>query len=355
MNSCRSLLKKQNKLLFTKNLSLTPKSFINNKQNILINKKYFSSSFLPNVEKINNYNYNNHPNDNNIVKKFFNNHKLAVTSGKFPDLQTPIHPRIMEEKESEAKFENYAFPHRVWSKEETENIKLTHVKQQNFIDWAAYFTVKILKNGWDLTTGYTFGRQLGLFKYTKNGWMLRIIFLETIAGVPGMMFALVRHLNSLRNMKRDHGWINTLLSEAENERMHLLVSLHLYKPSKIFRYMVIMAQGIYANFLFLMYLISPTYCHRLTGYLEEEAVKTYTIFLKDVDDGKYPEFLQKCDTKIAKGYWGLNDNATWRDVYAQIRADEANHRDVNHTLAPLSTLPNASNPFRNEHLTKNQM
>ena len=33
---------------------------------------------------------------------------------------------------------------------------------------------------------------------------------------------MIRHLHSLRRMKRDHGWIHTLLEEAENERMHLL-------------------------------------------------------------------------------------------------------------------------------------
>ena len=39
----------------------------------------------------------------------------------------------------------------------------------------------------------------------------RICFLETIAGVPGMVAAMVRHLDSLRKMRRDHGWIHTLL------------------------------------------------------------------------------------------------------------------------------------------------
>ena len=37
------------------------------------------------------------------------------------------------------------------------------------------------------------------------------MFLETVAGVPGMVGAMVRHLRSLRHMDRDHGWIHTLL------------------------------------------------------------------------------------------------------------------------------------------------
>ena len=45
----------------------------------------------------------------------------------------------------------------------------------------------------------------------------RIIMLETIAGVPGMVAAMVRHFNSLRRMTRDHGWIHTLLGIVLNK------------------------------------------------------------------------------------------------------------------------------------------
>lgn len=37
-----------------------------------------------------------------------------------------------------------------------------------------------------------------------------------------MVGGMLRHLNSLRRMKRDNGWIETLLEESYNERMHLL-------------------------------------------------------------------------------------------------------------------------------------
>ena len=53
--------------------------------------------------------------------------------------------------------------------------------------------------------GYSFGR------VDERGWLTRIAFLETVAGVPGMVGAMIRHLNSLRRMERDHGWIHTLL------------------------------------------------------------------------------------------------------------------------------------------------
>ena len=60
---------------------------------------------------------------------------------------------------------------------------------------------------------------------------------------PGMIAAMTRHLKSLRYMQRDHGWIHTLLEEAENERMHLLTAMVLRNPGPIFKASVIGTQG----------------------------------------------------------------------------------------------------------------
>lgn len=62
------------------------------------------------------------------------------------------------------------------------------------------------------------------------------------AGVPGMVGGMLRHMRSLRTMKRDHGWIHTLLEEAENERMHLLTFLQLREPGPLMRLMVLFGQ-----------------------------------------------------------------------------------------------------------------
>lgn len=35
---------------------------------------------------------------------------------------------------------------------------------------------------------------------TESQWMIRILFLETIAGVPGFTAAMIRHLRGLRLM-----------------------------------------------------------------------------------------------------------------------------------------------------------
>ena len=124
-------------------------------------------------------------------------------------------------------------------------------------------------------------------------WLMRILFLETIAGVPGFTAAMIRHLRSLRIMKRDGGWIHMLLEEAENERsklvipclhysrginyrplVHLMTFMTLKEPSIWFRALILGAQGVFANAFFFSYLISPRTCHRFVGVLEEEA--TYT-------------------------------------------------------------------------------
>ena len=60
----------------------------------------------------------------------------------------------------------------------------------------------------------------------------RAVVLETVAGVPGMVAGMWSHLSSLRKMKQDDkGCIRTLLDEAENERMHLMIFLEIAKPS----------------------------------------------------------------------------------------------------------------------------
>lgn len=38
--------------------------------------------------------------------------------------------------------------------------------------------------------------------------------------------------------------------------------------------------GVFVNLFFIAYILSPRFCHRFVGYLEEEAVKTYTYCLK---------------------------------------------------------------------------
>ena len=83
-----------------------------------------------------------------------------------------------------------------------------------------------------------------------------------LPGVPGFAAAMIRHLHSLRRMQRDHGWIHTLLEEAENERMHLMTFLSLRHPGPFFRFSVLFTQYVFTALFSMAYLISPRFCHR---------------------------------------------------------------------------------------------
>ncbi|XP_033624965.1 alternative oxidase, mitochondrial-like isoform X2 [Asterias rubens] len=231
----------------------------------------------------------------------------------------------------------YLLPHPIWSEREVQGVEVTHKKPEGFVDWFAYSCVQTMRFSFDLISGYKRGVR------SESKWLIRIIFLETVAGVPGMVAAMTRHLRSLRKLQRDHGWIHTLLEEAENERMHLMTALELRKPGKLFMFGVLLTQGISVNLFFFAYLCSPRFCHRFVGYLEEEAVITYTKLIKDLDDGKLKVWGNMAAPDLAVRYWKLKPDALMRDMMLAIRADEAHHREVNHSLSDLKS--DDSNPF----------
>lgn len=158
----------------------------------------------------------------------------------------------------------------------------------------------------------------------------RAVVLETVAAVPGMVGGVLQHLRSLRRMEGDRGRIRILLDEAENERMHLMTFVHIAQPSRLERLLILLAQGGFFNLYFLLYMISRKTAHRLVGYLEEEAVHSYTEYLAGVDNGTYANVPAP---GVAIDYWNLAPDARLRDVILAVRADEARHREVNHELA----------------------
>ena len=158
----------------------------------------------------------------------------------------------------------------------------------------------------------------------------RAVVLETVAAVPGMVGATLTHLKCLRRMESDKGWIKTLMDEAENERMHLMTFIEVAKPTLFERFVVVAAQWVFYLFFFGLYLVSSKTAHRVVGYFEEEAVISYTHYLKEIDEGRSANVPAPA---IARHYWKLADTATLRDVVLVVRADEAHHRDVNHGFA----------------------
>lgn len=179
---------------------------------------------------------------------------------------------------------------------------------------------------------------LGLTKFLRlmadtffaNRYGHRAVVLETVAAVPGMVAGTLQHLKAIRRMQADGGWIRQLLDEAENERMHLMTFIQIANPSAFERVLIVLAQGIFYNLFFVLYLISAKTAHRLVGYFEEEAVYSYSEYLAGVDNGKYENVPAP---QLAIDYWKLAPTARLRDVILAVRDDEAVHRDVNHQFA----------------------
>mmetsp|Transcript_25458 Transcript_25458/g.37542 ORF Transcript_25458/g.37542 Transcript_25458/m.37542 type:complete len:335 (-) Transcript_25458:105-1109(-) len=178
----------------------------------------------------------------------------------------------------------------------------------------------------------------------------RLIILESVAGVPGFVAAGFRHFRSLRTLERDHGWISTLLEEAENERMHLLVCLHMFEASYLTRALVVAAQLCLTPLLMGVYLVKPSAMHRFVGYLEETACHTYVSIIEQAQvPGTHLNDAWKDlpAPDIAKGYWKLQPDAKFLDVLMCMCADETHHRDVNHTFADMKS--DDPNPFVEKH------
>ncbi|OQS00021.1 alternative oxidase, mitochondrial precursor [Thraustotheca clavata] len=234
-------------------------------------------------------------------------------------------------------------PHEIYTPQDLD-VKRTHRDPVEMHAKVALAAIRAMRWGFDFVSRYK--GPGGDMK--AQDWINRALFLETVAGVPGMVAGMARHLRSLRTMKRDQGWIHTLLEEAENERMHLLIFLNMKSPGPLFRILVLGAQGVFFNMFFLAYLTSPKTCHRFVGYLEEEAVHTYTSLVQDIEEGHVDGWKTDIAPSIARKYYKLSDNATILDMIKCIRADEANHRDVNHTFADLEWKTDV-NPFLFKH------
>mmetsp|Transcript_1575 Transcript_1575/g.2184 ORF Transcript_1575/g.2184 Transcript_1575/m.2184 type:complete len:207 (+) Transcript_1575:72-692(+) len=179
---------------------------------------------------------------------------------------------------------SYRMAHPIYSQKTVEEIKYTHKEPTAVKDHIALNMIRFSRKAFDMVSGYDPD------KLDERGWMNRVIFLETVAGVPGMIGGMQRHLRSLRTLERDHGWIHHLLQEAENERMHLFFFLKLRNPGILYRLLIALGQGFFFNAYFLAYMITPASCHRYVGYLEEEAVHTYTVLLEQMDKGNLPHW-----------------------------------------------------------------
>jgi hypothetical protein len=237
----------------------------------------------------------------------------------------------------------------VWTTEEVADRMKTETQKHTPVEFSDYVMKGLMS-----TLYHTFNFITG-YKHvdpTPGSIVWRLIILESVAGVPGFLGAGFRHFYSLRTLQHDHGMIFTLLEEAENERMHLLTCMEMFKASFVTRSLVIAAQMSMTPVLALTYFIKPAAVHRFVGYLEETAVQTYSNVVRHVEQPNTKLNLAWKDLPapdIAINYWHLPEGQRmWVDVLKRMLADEAHHRDVNHTLASLPK--GATNPFVEEHM-----
>ncbi|MBT8415206.1 MAG: alternative oxidase [Boseongicola sp.] len=197
----------------------------------------------------------------------------------------------------------------------TVDLEVHHIPQ-TMHDRVAYWIVKFMRFFAD--------------KFFAKRYGHRAVVLETVAAVPGMVGGLLQHLSAIRHIRDDQGWIRELLEEADNERMHLMTFIHIAQPTRLERWVIMIGQAVFYNVYFFTYLFAPKTAHRIVGYLEEEAVVSYTQYLAEIEAGRVENVPAP---QIAKDYWKLEDDARLREVVIVIRADEAAHRDTNHDFA----------------------
>ena len=109
---------------------------------------------------------------------------------------------------------SYRMAHPIYKKTDIETIKKYHHEPEGWKDRLALAMVRTVRGGFDMVSRYNPETM------NERDWLNRIVFLETVAGVPGMIGGMVRHLKSLRTLEKDHGWIHHLLQEAENASFH---------------------------------------------------------------------------------------------------------------------------------------
>lgn len=174
------------------------------------------------------------------------------------------------------------------------------------------------------------------FKWTADTFFAkryghRAVVLETVAAVPAMVAGMLLHLKSLRGLRSDYdSYIDQMLEEAKNERMHLMFFLDIAKPNVFERGLIVTAQFIFWHFYLILYICAPKTAHRMVHYFEEEAVNSYTQYLFLVTSGKIKDV--ECP-ESARNYYGLGPEAKLSTLIYYVRADEQRHADANMKLS----------------------
>lgn len=134
---------------------------------------------------------------------------------------SPNNPKIQEffvQKETDkVRKTPPAWPHPIYTYDQMQSVVVAHREAKTMSDKVALQAVKVLRWGLDFATGYKHEKAMSLnakdpeaarkkYGMTEERYMIRNVFLESVAGVPGMVAGMIRHLHSMRRMKRDNGW-----------------------------------------------------------------------------------------------------------------------------------------------------
>ena len=189
---------------------------------------------------------------------------LRSAIGRFshPGLN-PLSTQLLSTETSNQTFGDHSWrqQNHIWREEEVQDrMKTSDMKHvpQNTADTILQKMVRVAYHGFNFMTGYNHADP------PTSAIGYRLIILESVAGVPGMLGGMFRHFRSLRQLERDHGFIFTLLEEAENERMHLIVCMSFFEAGPLTRFVVQAGQIALTPFLAGLYIIRPQYaCHDL--------------------------------------------------------------------------------------------
>ena len=99
--------------------------------------------------------------------------------------------------------------------------------------------------------------------------------------------------------------------------MHLLIAMKMFNANRLTRWAIIGGQYVFTTILVGVYAVQPQVVHRFVGYLEECAVHTYSqvIRVAETEGTQLNKAWKDLPAPaIAKGYYRLDDNATWIDT-----------------------------------------
>jgi len=258
---------------------------------------------------------------------------LPITKGKKDHHQYTLRNRVWTEKELKKRYETCH----------------QHEEPKTMMDSLTYGFLRLLYSSFNFVTFFDYNDP------SASSLRVRIILLESVAGVPPFIMAGYRHFRSLRNCNYDGGRIYTHLEEAENERMHLITAMQMFGAGRALKAAVYGMQFIVTPVCWFFCLLNPRFLNRFVGYLEELACETYSTVLAHVDDPTKKLYHEWHDLKappVAIEYWDLPEGATWPDTIRRIYADETVHRDVNHTFANIAI--DAENPLMGKHIENYQ-